>query len=54
MCVCTYIVSKAQVELLQDEQVSAEQRSGHGHVTHGLGDDRDRRAAAVQLRQADP
>lgn len=54
VCVGPYIVSKAHVEFLQDEQVSAEQGSGHGHVTHGLTDHRHRRAAAVQLRQADP
>lgn len=50
----TYIVSEAQIELLQDEQVSAEQRPGHGHVTDGLTDHRHGGAAAVQLRQADP
>lgn len=54
MCVGPYIVSKAQVEFLQDEQVSAEQGSGHGHVAHSLTDHRHCRAAAVQLRQADP
>lgn len=50
----THVVSKAQVEFLQDEQVSAEQSSGHGHVTDGLTDDGDGGAAAVQLGQADP
>lgn len=51
---CAYVVSEAQVEFLQDEQVSAEQGTGHGHVTDGLTDHRHGRAAAVQLRQADP
>ena len=51
---CVYIVSKAQVEFLQDQQVSTEQSSGHGHVTNSLTDDGYGQAAAVQLRQADP
>lgn len=50
----THVVSKAQVEFLQDKQVPAEQRPGHGHVTDGLTDHRHGGAAAVQLRQADP
>lgn len=50
----TYVVSEAQIEFLQDEQVPAEQRPGHGHMTDGLTDHRDGCAAAVQLRQADP
>lgn len=50
----THIVSKAEVEFLQDEQVSAEQSSGHSHVTDSLTDDGHGGAAAVQLRQADP
>lgn len=54
MCVWTHVVSKAQIEFLQDEQVSAEQSSGHGHVTDGLTDNRHGGAAAVQLGQADP
>lgn len=49
-----YVISKAQVELLQDEEVAAELRSGHGHVTDGLTHQRHGRAAAVQLRQAEP
>lgn len=48
-----YVVSEAQVEFLKDQQVSAEQRSGHAHVADGLADDRHCRAAAVQLRQVD-
>lgn len=54
VCVGTYIVSEAQVEFLQDEQVSAKQGSGHGHVAHSLTDHGHCRAAAVQLRQTDP
>lgn len=50
----THVVSEAQIEFLQDEQVPAEQRPGHGHVTDGLTDHRHGGAAAVQLRQADP
>lgn len=50
----SYVVSKAQVEFLKDQQVSAEQHSGHAHVAHGLTDERHSRAAAIQPRQVDP
>lgn len=49
-----YVVSEAQVEFLEDEQVSAEELSGHAHVADGLTDERHGRAAAVELRQVDP
>lgn len=45
----THVVSEAQIEFLQDEQVPAEQRSGHGHVTNGLTNHRHGGAAAIQL-----
>lgn len=56
VCVCSYayVVSKVEVEFLQDQQVSAEQRPGHGHVTDSLANHRHCGAAAIQLRQADP
>lgn len=50
----SYVVSEAQVELLKDQQVPAEQHPGHAHVAHGLTDDRHGRAAAIQLGQVDP
>lgn len=43
-----------QVELLQDEEVSAEHGPGHGHVTNSLTQERHGGAAAVQTRQAEP
>ncbi len=50
--VSTYIISNSQVQLLQDEQVSAEQSSSHSGLTHSLTDQTSGHTAAVELGEA--
>ncbi len=48
----THTISNSQVQLLQDEQVSAEQSSGHSGLTHSLTDQTSGHTAAVELGEA--
>lgn len=49
----THVVPTVQVQVLQNEQVSADQRSSHGQVTHCLTHNTHSYTAAVQLRQTE-
>lgn len=49
----THVVSTMQVQVLQNEQVPADQCSSNGHVTHRLTHNTHSHTAAVQPRQTE-